>query len=90
MSGSHLDDELIAQSCKRLRMSEAERFQAEGPSRYFPYPFRAMRLTVELTLFPWWKPRFRHFHLPEKSRANGKTQWYVRWLFFQVSYSRWL
>ena len=55
-----------------------------------PYPYRAARLQIELTLFPWWKPKFKHFHLTEKAKAAGETQWFAHWLWFQISFSRWL
>jgi len=58
--------------------------------RKVPYPFRAMRIQLEFTLFPWWKPRFIYFNLSEGARANGDTQWYAHWLWVQISYSRWL
>lgn len=61
-----------------------------GLARYFPYPFRAMKLSIDLKLFPWLMPSFVKFDLSERVKADGETQWYLRWLFFQISYSRWV
>ena len=57
-----------------------------------PYPLRAARLSLDLNLLGcWWFPRVRVFPtLTEQAKAEGSTIWYARWLFFQVSYSRFL
>lgn len=57
-----------------------------------PYPLRATRIRLDLAPFAfWWRPMFRHRrHLTEAARADGETIWWARWLWFQVSYSRWV
>ena len=57
-----------------------------------PYPLRAAKLSLELNIFGfWWKPELWHKKgLTEKARREGEPVWWVRWLWFQVSYSRWL
>jgi len=58
--------------------------------RYVSYPLRAAKLSLDLTLFPWWKPRFHYNRsLNEIAKEQGMTIWYARWLWFQISYSRW-
>ena len=62
-----------------------------GLSRYIPYPLRAAKLTLDINVFGvWWKPDWHYRELTESAKAAGETIWYVRWLWFQVSYSRWL
>lgn len=68
-----------------------------GPSwmgffeRRTPYPLRAAKLSIDLTLFPWWKPRFKYNKgLSESAKCNGAIIWYARWLWVQVSFSRWV
>lgn len=56
-----------------------------------PYPARSM--SIHLTINPtgcWWKPSFTRRHLTEQAKAEGETVWWARWLFFQISYSRFL
>lgn len=57
-----------------------------------PYPLRAARLSLDVNLFGfWWKPQFVHRdRLTESARANGETIWWMRWAWFQISYSRWV
>lgn len=57
-----------------------------------PYPLRAMRLSLSVNPFGFWlKPSFRHQRsLTERAKADGETIWWVRWLWFQISYSRWV
>lgn len=59
--------------------------------RRVPYPLRAAKVSIDFTLFPWWKPEFHYKkELTEEAKRNGSTIWYVRWLWVQVSFSRWL
>lgn len=57
-----------------------------------PYPARATKLTLDLNLTGcWWRPTFTHRKtLSEAARRDGETIWWARWLWFQVSYSRFL
>jgi len=57
-----------------------------------PYPLRAMRFDVSFGPFTfWWKPYFFHRKsLTEQARVDGAIIWYAHWLFFRISYSRWL
>jgi hypothetical protein len=51
-----------------------------------PYPLRAARISIDVNPFGfWWKQR-----LTEAARANGDTIWWMRWAWFQISYSRWV
>lgn len=63
-----------------------------GLSRYIPYPLRAVKLSLDLNIFGfWWKPDWHYRKgLTEAAKADGATIWWVRWLWFQVSYSRWV
>ena len=56
-----------------------------------PYPLRAARISFCINPFGfWWKPQYGHFkNMPELFREAGETIWWVRWLWFQISYSRW-
>ena len=65
---------------------------ALGWSRYLPYPLRAAKLSFDLNIFGFWLvPDWCYYDgLPEASRAAGETIWWARWLWFQVSYSRWM
>lgn len=56
-----------------------------------PYPLRAMRISIELMPFGLWiKPSFYYRrHLSEDALASGERLWWFRWLWVQVSYSRW-
>jgi hypothetical protein len=60
--------------------------------KLIPYPLSAAKITLELMPFGiWLKPRFRYRrHLSEMDREQGDTIWWARWLWFQISYSRWL
>lgn len=57
-----------------------------------PYPLRAAKITLDLNLFGfWWKPDWRYrWDLTERAKADGTAIWWLRWAWFQVSYSRWL
>lgn len=56
-----------------------------------PYPLRAAKIGLDVNLFGfWWKPSFFKFDRSERQKAEGDIQWYARWLWFQISYSRWL
>lgn len=57
-----------------------------------PYPLRATRIAVELNLFGFWLRPVACYRrdLTESAKANGETIWWVRWGWFQISYSRWL
>lgn len=57
-----------------------------------PYPLRAAKLSLDFGPFCfWWMPQFyRKASLTERAKADGATIWWFRWLWFQISYSRWL
>ena len=57
-----------------------------------PYPLSATKITLDLNPFGFWlKPSFRHRRdLTEFAREQGTTVWEFRWLWFQISYGRWL
>jgi len=73
-------------------------FRSRGPKwmnfieRRIPYPLRATKLSLDFNPFGFWiKPSFhRRKHLTEQAKAQGETQWYFRWLWFQITYSRWV
>lgn len=57
-----------------------------------PYPLRATRISLEINPFGFWlKPRF-HWRrsLTEAAKADGNSIWWARWLWFQVSFGRWV
>lgn len=57
-----------------------------------PYPLRATKISLELNPFGFWAvPRF-HWkrRLTEAAKADGATIWWVRWLWFQISFGRWV
>ena len=55
------------------------------------YPLRAARMSVDMQFFGcWWVPRFHQYDITERARCEGETIWSARWLFWQISYSRWL
>lgn len=62
--------------------------------RLIPYPLRAARLNLSLKfnlLDPWLLPQFTwKRNLTEQAKKDGETIWWARWLYFQVSYSRWV
>lgn len=60
--------------------------------RIVPYPLRAAKISVDLLPFGIWvKPQIcRKTSLSEQGKAAGEKVWWVRWLWFQVSYSRWV
>lgn len=57
-----------------------------------PYPWCAMRIGFDFMPFGFWlRPEFVHRrYLTEAARASGETIWWARWLWFQISYRRWL
>ena len=63
-----------------------------GLGKYFPYPLRATKFSLDLCIFsPWWKPEWYLFkNITEFEKVNGSTIWFFRWLFFQLRYSRWI
>lgn len=63
-----------------------------GLSRFLPYPLRAAKLSLDLNLFGFWLMPEWHIHrdLSEFAKSQGAVIWWVRWAWFQVSYSRWL
>lgn len=63
-----------------------------GMSRFFPYPLRAAKLSFSFNFIGWWlKPSFVwRRELTALAKQQGETIWYARWLFLQVSYSRWV
>jgi len=58
----------------------------------FPYPLRATRIALEFQPFGLWLlPEFRYrSSLTEQAKADGETIWWARWLWFQISYGRWV
>lgn len=64
----------------------------ETMSKIIPYPLRAAKISLELNPFGFWlTPSFRHRNdLTERARADGERIWWVRWAWFQISYSRWV
>lgn len=63
-----------------------------GWGRRLPYPLRATKLSLDLNIFGfWWKPDWHYRpNLTEAAKADGTRIWWFRWLWFQVSYSRWV
>jgi len=57
-----------------------------------PYPLRAARISLDLNPFGfWWKPYLgRHRFLSEEAKQQGAMIWWLRWAWFQISYSRWV
>lgn len=56
-----------------------------------PYPLRAMKISLDINPTGcWWKPSFTKRNLTERAKAEGEMIWWARWLWFQVSYSRFL
>ena len=55
------------------------------------YPLRAMKISVDINPTGcWWRPSFTKRDLTERAKAEGETIWWARWLWFQISYSRFL
>lgn len=63
-----------------------------GLVRYIPYPLRATKISLDLNPFGFWlKPRYSfNFGLTEMQKEQGELIWWVRWAWFQISYSRWV
>lgn len=54
------------------------------------YPLSSAKPSISFTLVPWLKPIFYHNkELSEEAKQQGVVIWYARWLFVQISYSRW-
>jgi len=59
--------------------------------RRIPYPLRAARISLTLNPFGFWKPSFTHRKdLSEVARREGEIIWWVRFAWFQISYSRFM
>ena len=55
------------------------------------YPLRAARVSLNLNPFGcWWRPRFVNYKQREAEKREGEVQWSARWLWFEITYSRWL
>ena len=56
-----------------------------------PYPVRATRISIDLNPFGFWLVPDWHLRktLSDVAKVEGATIWWFRWLWFQVSYSRW-
>lgn len=54
-----------------------------------PYPLRATRIAIEFNPFGFWSPSFNRRELTEAAKADGELIWWVRFAWFQLSYSRW-
>lgn len=69
-------------------------FKSGNGWRLIPYPLRAARFSIsfKLNLFdPWLKPEFVWKRdLTEQAKKDGKTIWWIRWLYFQIEYARWI
>ena len=69
-------------------------FKSGNAWRLIPYPLRAARLSLSLKfnlLDPWIVPDFVWKRdLTEQAKKDGEAIWWVRWLYFQISYSRWV
>lgn len=57
-----------------------------------PYPLRAARISFDIKPFGFWlKPDFVNRNdITEMAKSQGKTIWWFRWAWFQISYSRWV
>lgn len=92
------EDEETAVACwNRAQHMKLPFLKPRGPAwlglaRYIPYPLRAAKITIDFQFFGiWWLPEFHHNRkLNELARRDGSTIWFCRWLWFQVSYSRWV
>lgn len=72
-------------------------FRARGPkwlglARYVPYPLRAARIAIEISPFAWsLKPEIHVLKCAsEYEKSEGVVIWSVRYLFFGLSYRRWV
>jgi len=62
-----------------------------GLSRYVPYPLRAIRISLSISPFSFWRPSItNNCHISEQAKKDGDTIWYIRFAWFQLSYSRWV
>jgi hypothetical protein len=57
-----------------------------------PYPLRATKISLAMNPFGFWlKPEFTWKRdLSEFAKQQGATIWWVRWAWFQISFSRWV
>jgi len=57
-----------------------------------PYPLRATKFSLDFNPFGfWWCPDFHYRkNLTEFAKVEGEKVWWFRWLWFQISYSRWV
>lgn len=57
-----------------------------------PYPLRALRVSFDLNPFGfWWRPSAKiQRDLSEHAKQQGVDLWWARWLWFQISASRWV
>ena len=55
-----------------------------------PYPLRSAKLSFEIQPFGFWfVPRFtRRKGLTESAKQQGASQWWFRFAWFQLAYSR--
>ncbi len=60
--------------------------------KLIPYPLRSVKFSLDLNPFGFWLvPRFRYCNkLTELAKQQGERIWWFRWMWFQVSYSRWV
>ncbi len=66
-------------------------WRVKNLNKIIPYPLRAAKLNITIAPFCFWiKPSFVNFNLSERRKIEGDTIWYFRWLWFQISYERWL
>jgi hypothetical protein len=56
-----------------------------------PYPLRATRISLDFNPFGFWLwPSYGDRRdMTEAAKADGQTIWWIRWLWFQISYGRW-
>lgn len=61
-------------------------------TKLIPYPLSAAKLSLEIQPFGFWLlPSFRwRRDLTEVAKEQGEAIWWLRWAWFQVSYSRWV
>lgn len=59
--------------------------------KIIPYPLRAARICLVFSPFCFWfKPVFVNLNPNERCRKDGDQIWRFRWLWFELSYNRWL
>jgi len=56
-----------------------------------PYPLRATKISIDLNPFGFWWPEFVwRRDLIEAAKEGGARNWWIRFAWFQISYSRWV